>query len=191
MISYFEARKAAKILRHFQELAATLWSAAGEEDRGGNDLRNQIARLTPVVKDYAKKMGLSFTFAARRSTDHVSQVTAPADLLSFVLARKYGPYTITESDVAGAIEQCIGMAKHIQKVQFWKQAINPFYYLIETAAYLLRVPFLILQRAGLPEAMEHTQGAYAIKAAMLVLALLLLARYGFNLTMSDLAELFR
>jgi hypothetical protein len=97
-----------------------------------------------------------------------------------------GTLQVSRNEVVDAIDKCIGMAETIQRHLFWKQTANPFYYLIIVVPFLVRIPFLILQRAGLPEQVEQTLWGHIVKAALLLILALVFVHYGLKFKVSDL-----
>jgi hypothetical protein len=79
-------------------------------------------------------------------------------------------------------------AQSLQKRLLGRQFLNPFWYVVEAFAYVIRIPFLILKRAGLPAAVEETVWAHFVKAIVLIVILEACTYFGIKVTFGDVLQ---
>ena len=118
-------------------------------------LRVQLNKLYPKVSVFAQNLGVS-TQITSYPAPAIGGPIIPADLLNCVIDQQVGQSLVPKAAVVDAMDKCIGMAQSLQEHLFWKQAVNPLYYLIMAAGFVLRIPFLILEEAGLPNEVEKS-----------------------------------
>ena len=75
------------------------------------------------------------------------------------------------------------------KSQAGWRLVLPWYWVIDLPAFLLRIPFLILRKAGVSPALEETIGGQVAKGILLVGALALLVALGLKKYIPDLLKL--
>lgn len=201
-MNYFEARRAEQAMKEYKDLAVRYWNAKPKVERTGYEwmsgsrmqdpdsddsflLREKLSKLYPSVSIFSQQLGVP-TGMVSYPAPAVGGPVIRGDVLNCVIDQHLGHSSVSRQEVLDAIDKCIGMAESIQSRLFWKQAVNPLYYLILTVAYLIRIPFLILEQAGLPEEVEHTLWGHIIKVVILVGVALLCVRFGLNITLKDL-----
>lgn len=87
--------------------------------------------------------------------------------------------------------KCIGMAQSMQEHLFWKQAVNPLYYVIMAAGFVLRIPFLILEQAGLPHEVEKSVWAQIFKVLEFVALAWVGLHYGLKVDSAELLKIVK
>jgi hypothetical protein len=200
-VTYFEAKRAEKAFREYRDLALRYWQAkptveyTGHEWMSGRrpnpesaestDARRQLSERYPQISVFAQNLGVPTTMTSCPAPA-IGGPIVTGDLLNCVLDQHLGHSSVSRHEVVDAIDKCIGMAETIQRHLFWKQAANPLYYLIIVVAFLVRIPFLVLQHAGLPEQVEQTLWGHIVKAVLLLILALVLVHYGFKFKLSDL-----
>ena len=97
---------------------------------------------------------------------HMSGPSIPFDFFGQVLDSRVGYGTVTPEEVLNAITQSLSAAEHIKNQLLWRQALNPVWYLTITVAYILRIPFVILESAGLPKDVEKSIWAHICQGSL-------------------------
>jgi hypothetical protein len=200
-VTYFEAKRAEKAFREYRDLALRYWQAkptveyTGHEWMSGRrpnpesvestDARRHLSERYPQISVFAQNLGVPTTMTSYPAPA-IGGPVVTGDLLNCVIDQHLGHSSVSRHEVVDAIDKCIGMAETIQTHLFWRQAANPFYYIIIVLAFLIRTPFLVLQYAGLPEEVEHTVWGHVLKAGLLVILTLVFFHYGLRFTLSDL-----
>lgn len=112
----------------------------------------------------------------------------PVNPLAQVVEQFAGHTRISCQDILDCLDKCIGTAQTLQTRLLWRQFLNPFWYIIEGFAYIVRIPFVILRRAGLPASVEQTVWAHFVKAVFLLVILGACAYFGIRVTVGDVLQ---
>src|SRR5215469_3631734 len=194
MATYFTARKAEKVFTKYKALVIGYWDAQPPDNRGwmgrnapapeGQEsiaLREQIVSLYPEANSYANALGLSVT-AHNYPPPAVGGPVIPVNLLYGAVDRDAGHSRLPKQTVLDTINRCLATATATRKRLLWSQLLNPVWWATETIAYVLRIPFVILRKAGLPASVEESVWGHVIKVA--IFALLVLASLHWRLKLS-------
>ena len=84
----------------------------------------------------------------------------------------------------------IGAAQTIES-ELWWRLVLPWHWLVGLPAWFVRLPFLILRRAGVPARVEENVGAYILKVILTVIFYLCLAYLGIRVTVPEVVSMFR
>lgn len=204
MVTYFTAAKAEKVFKEYKLLALAYWEAKPElgphgwmagrlpdpENDESSILRTKLLQLYPMANTYAKMLGIIVSGQSYPAP----AVGGPVVTVNFLYAAidpEQGHSRIPKQDAFDRIEIALASATTMRKEFLWKQALNPVWWLIEIVAYILRIPFLILQRAGLPEAVEESIWGHIVKVVFFLVLVLLSVRFGFDLTAKDILRFFK
>jgi hypothetical protein len=112
----------------------------------------------------------------------------PVNLLYAVMNDNQGHRPLSQQDILDAINRCLATATATRKKLFWTQLLNPVSWVTEIIAYVIRIPFLILRKAGLPASVEESVWGHIMKILFFVLLLLASLRWGLKLSAKDLLQ---
>ncbi len=199
-VNYFEAKSAQHTLKRFRQLAIDYWygldqkakrmTTSEEESKKLLKLREEISKLRPVVDRYAASLGIA-TIINSYPPPAIGGPVLRASLLGLVIDQHVGYGSASKGEIIDKVDECIGMTENLQRRLLWREALNPFWYLIRGIAMLIRVPFVILEHAGLPQSVEESLWGHIIKV-VLVIALLPGATYfGVKLTLGDVLKVLK
>lgn len=202
--NYFIAAKAEKVFSEYKRLALEYWKAKPAvpadwwmtegaphpESKESNALRSKLLQLYPIANTFAKRLGIVVS-GESYPAPAVGGPVVPINFLYAVIEPDQGHNYISEQAALDRIEVAISMAKALKEEWLWRQALNPVWYLIEVVAYVLRIPFLILRRAGIPERVEESVWGHAIKVIFFIILVVLSARFGFDLKANDILSFFK
>lgn len=190
-MNYFQVKRAEQAFCEFRELAVEYWENTLPDDRGPLDrfdgvskpeseasfeLRQHIGLMLPDLNNYARRMGLGVT-AQSVPPPRVGGAILPVNMLESVIDPNRGHGTIAQDRILDTINYCIGQASLLHRRAFWRM-VCPVYWPIDIIAFIIRLPFLILRRAGLPAKVEENVISQIIKTILTVGILLLLAYLG-------------
>jgi hypothetical protein len=108
--------------------------------------------------------------------------------LHCVIDQNIGHCSVPKADVVDAVDRCIGAAQTQQEQLFWKQALNPLYYLTVAAGFVLRIPFLILEQAGLPRDVEKSVWSNIFKILEFIALAWIGVHYGLKIDLSEVLK---
>jgi hypothetical protein len=205
-MTYFEARRAECVLKQYRDLAFCYWKAkpkrepmeyewmAGRqpdpESLDSISLRERLNRLYPKVSVFAQHLGVP-TQVTSYPAPAIGGPVIHGDLLNCVIDQRIGHSSVSKAEVVDAMDKCIGMAQNVQEHLFWKQAVNPLYYLIMAAGFVLRIPFLILEEAGLPHDAEKSVWGHIFKVLEFVALAWVGLHYGLKIDAAALLRLVK
>ncbi len=201
MLTYFTARKAEKVFTEYKALVVAYWKALESspelkmrgrslpraENHDSATLREQIAHLFQEAEICARTLGLSVT-AQSYPAPMVGGPVLPVNVLFAAIAPREGHSTIPRQTVLDTINRCLGMAARRRKELFWRQLVNPLWWATEIVAYILRLPFLILRKAGLPAVVEESIWGHVVKVAVFIALLLASLHWGLKLSAKNLLD---
>jgi hypothetical protein len=198
MATYFQARKAVKVFTEYKRLTLAHWAARPKNTRTwmnadsampqnaqSRAVREQLMMLLPEAQTSARLLGVAVT-ATSYPAPMIGGPVLTVDLLYAAVDQYQGHSTISCDVIMDNIVKCLASAQATEKKQFYHQLVNPVWWLTEIIAYVLRIPFLILRRAGVPAKVEESVWGNIFKVAFLLLMIWLSLRYGFNLTAKDI-----
>jgi hypothetical protein len=188
-VNVFEAHWALVRFREFRRLAVLSWALAGNisvEGRVMYEIRHvadtevsamdeaRIAaaiiqagqkrqQLLPTITRDAKKLGIA---AETRLQPRIGEIESRVGTVLF---------GGRPADNLDAIDNCIGAAK-VARQRALVRLLVPIYWLIDIPALAVRLPWLILKKAGLPPEIESNVVSNVLKV-LLFLAYALIAVY--------------
>lgn len=205
-MTYFEARRAERVLKEYRDLAFRYWKAKPKREPTGHEwmadrqpdpesqdsipLREQLNKSYPKVSVFAQHLGVP-TQITSYPAPAIGGPIVHADLLNCVIDQHVGQSSVPKAEVVDAIDKCIGMAQNLQEHLFWKQAVNPLYYLIMAAGFVLRIPFLILEQAGLPHEVEKSVWGHIFKVLEFLALAWVALHYGLKVDAAELLKLVK
>ncbi|RKY89769.1 hypothetical protein DRQ11_00215 [candidate division KSB1 bacterium] len=203
-MNYFTVRKYQRLIMEFENLVYTYWQSLPQNERDWvpgiegvkrleNDksfqLRQLVAQKIPAVEWALKEMGVSYIMHSYPAPA-VGGPVVPVSLVMSTIDPNLGHSHISNCKIIDMINIAKGQAAELRRKYFWK-LINPFHWLIEGLALIVRFPFLVLRRAGLPPKVEENLISQIIKGIFLVGILLLLLYKGIKLTHTEIFELIK
>ena|ERR1019366_5097266 len=205
MATYFAARKAEGVFNRYKALVFAYWSAMPKDDRtwvGHLDrnpalestesltLRRQVIRLFPEVDACVAELGISVT-AHSYPAPAVGGPILPVNVLYAAVDPDQGHSTLPRRDVIDMLEHCIATATRLRKKLFWAQVLNPVWWVTEVVAYIIRIPFMVLRKAGLPASVEESIWGHVMKVAIFVLLVLASLHWGLKITAKDILQFIK
>lgn len=199
MATYFQAAKAVKVFTEYKRLALAYWEAQPRDNRGwmGRDLprpendessriREQIIHLYPEASASADEIGVNVIAQNFPPPNIGGGPVIPVNLLLGVVDQDQGYSHLSKQRVLDTVERFLAEATALKRRLLWRQLLNPIWWIIEIVAYVLRIPFLILQRAGVPKTVEESIWGHMVKVVVFVVMILIGLHYGLNLSAKDL-----
>lgn len=199
-IGYLEAAHAERVLSTFRELAGRYWNSQRDDAERGAQMAGGVtgedAQHSPQLRSTLAEMIGEATDAADRVGAPSSITYAPPAMVGGpVLTLNVFEQAIDDYDrgikriyILDCLNRAVGTAERAKHRALMR--LCPWYWVIDIPALALRVPFLILRRAGLPASIEENVGAYIIKVAILVVAAVYLTARGIDVTLTDLVSVF-
>jgi len=198
MATYFQARKAVKVFTEYKRLTVAYWEAqpqpgehawmAGNlpapENEESQRIREQIIALYPEASTSANRMGVPVT-GQSFPPPMLGGAVIPINVLYGAFDRKQGYGDMPKQDILDGIHRCLAQAIAVKKALFWRQLVNPVWYITEIIAYILRIPFLILRRAGVPTTVEESIWGHIVKILVFIAMILIGLHFGLNLSAKD------
>jgi hypothetical protein len=205
MIGYFEAAEILDAFNSFKELALQYWAARPPDTRDhqqvlhgvphpeteeSTQLREKIARELPRLTTMADKLQVSVHFVSA-PPPMIGGPTVPLNVLHAVLNPHEGYRRIYRQEVLDVVHRCIGAAEHNKK-QAASRLKRPWFWIIDLIAFVIRMPFLILRKAGLPATIEENVWAQGVKVVFLVIFLwVVTVGFGQKVSVSELLKFFK
>jgi len=187
-MNYFEAVHAERVLKTFRRLVLEYWAARDEPPSPDKSLRQRVAEMVNPARQAANDVG-SPTSISYREPLMVGGATFNLNVFELVLDESRKQFTIGTSDIISYLDRAVGAAAEAKRKALYR-LILPWYWIIDIPALLLRIPFLILRKAGLPASIEQTAWAYLVKVLILIGAAVYLAGKGLDVSLTDLLTLF-
>ena len=200
-MNYFQAKRAERLLYVYKELALRYWQVQPEDMRdpwerregvpqGESEesfkIRQQINLMFPEVNELARQAGAGVTYKSYPAPA-VGGPILPVNMLASVVDQQMGHAPVSRREILDVIDRSIGAAGAIQKREF-RRMLNPLMWPIEIAAFIVRIPFLILRKAGLPASVEENIVSQVIKTVMTLVLLLLAAYLGLEKYIGDVLK---
>ena len=198
-MNYFRASEAEQLFCRFKELALQYWGAQPPDSPRWNGakraeseqsfaLRQQINMLFPEVNNLAHELGIGITWQSY-PMPAVGGPVIPVNMLLSVIDQDMGHGHIEKAQILDVIDRAIGTAELVKKRAF-RRMVNPVFWPIDLAAFIVRIPFLILRKAGLPASVEENVISNIIKGLMTLAILLLTAYLGLEKHIGDILRAF-
>lgn len=203
MATYFQAGKAERVFERYRQLASDYWDAQPpdtrtwmsrdlprEENEASLALRSQLIELFPEANWCARDLRLS-VMAESHPPAAVGGPVIPVNLFYAVVDRDKGYRSLSQQEVYDNIERCLAFATATKKRLFWRQLLNPIWWLTEVIAYVLRIPFMILRRAGVPASVEESIWGHVVKVAFFIVLVAISIYFGLDLSGRDILHAIR
>lgn len=193
------ARKAEKIFAEYKMSVLAYWAAQPKGIRIGRYdgptpenqksflIREQIIHLYPEANACANALGLN-VMAHSYPAPMIGGPVIPVNYLYAAVDPDQGHSRLAERDVLDTINRCLATATATRKKLFWTQLLNPVWWVTEIIAYVLRVPFVILRRAGLPASVEESVWGHVMKVAFFVALVLASLHWGLKLSPKSIMD---
>ncbi len=190
-VNYFRARRALELFREYRREALLFWVLFTVPDQ--DTVADEVASLA----DKVNAMSAAELAAARLSTPRRLNEQIPA-LQAYARELKVstevgvripavagggqvtidGLANLTDRDMANwllppparalsIVDMCIGAAELAERDGL-KRLLIPIFWLVDVPALMLRWPWLILEKAGLPADIERNSWTYVLKVALLL-----------------------
>ncbi len=187
----------------FRTLSLQYWDVKPKDDRTWYDkdlriapesdesllLREEINKLIPVVDMAATGMGINTTMQSYPAPA-VGGPVLDVHLFLSVITQDLGHGGISRQEVLDHLNRCVGLAEDERRNAFWRLVL-PWYWLIDIPAIVVRLPFAIMRKVGMPPSIEETVWAQIIKV-ILIIALIAYASYkGIQIASIDLIQLLK
>ncbi len=179
-MNYFEARRAERLFLEFRALVQRYWQNRPVDRRDGfakargeaqperpesREFRVQIAARIPEIKLLANELGTHLIYQSYPAPMMGGGPVIPISIFDAIVNRDLGHKPLSEDVILDGINQCIGAAAAERRRAGWRLA-NPFNWFVSGAAYLLRIPFIVMREAGVPPKVEETIAAHAFKVLL-------------------------
>lgn len=196
-MNYFLARQAERLFREYKALALEYWEAQPPDNRREWDrtsrpesaessrLRERINLMFPEVNSLAHELGVAGLTCYSYPAPAVGGPVLPVNLLLSVIDREMGHRTIEVARILDVIHRAIGSAEIVKRRALWR-AVVPLYWPIDIVAFIIRIPFLILRKAGVPPKVEENIVSHIIKAILTAVIVALLAYLGLEKHIGDI-----
>jgi hypothetical protein len=191
-MNYFQARHAVHVFKEYRLGIKSMYSRLnGEADSSGSvdpaqrpsvrrasafrreeaevedtAARSRLNEMVPSVQRLADELEVP-TQMIERMPLSAGGGTFTRDILSAPLRPSEGLGLISRQAVLDTLDQCIGAAKAARHAAGWR-LLNPLTWVIELVAFVIRIPFLVLRRAGVPAKVEESVMGHIIKLGFLI-----------------------
>ena len=201
-MSYFQVKRYKKLFEEFERLTQEYWSALPEqhhdsflgrfkytENEESLRVRMKIAQLLPLVQRAASYLGVPYT-AKSIPPAAIGGVIVPVDLFQSVIDPQQGYEIVDRKHILDTINVAKSLAAERKRKELVYMLL-PWNWIIEICAFIIRIPFLILRRAGLPPKVEENIIAHAIKIVATIILISWLTYKGISLIGIDIVDLIK
>ena len=199
MYNFFKIRKYQRQFEQLKCLMYEYWASLprqemsdggtkllGDSDRA-SDLREKIVHLLPYVVEAANTLGISHTLRSCPPPITGGPVI-PVEIYKCIINPKQGHNPIGRQLIIDKVEESISASRKRQNeaLVHW---LCPWNWLIDSCVLVVRLPFVILRRAGVPPKIEENVIAHLIKIVFLIIIVTYLTYKGLKLQDIDLTQL--
>ncbi len=201
-MSYFQIKRYARLFGEFEQLTQEYWSALPEqhhdsflgrfkytENEESLKIRMKIAQMLPFIQRAASYLGVSYTGKSIPPAA-IGGVIAPVDLFQSVIDPQQGYEIVDRKYIMDTINAAKSLAAERKRKELF-YILLPWNWIIEICAFIIRIPFLILRRAGLPSKVEENIIAHTIKIVATIILISWLTYKGVSLTGIDIVGLIK
>jgi len=186
-MNYLEAVHAKRVLKKYRELSTRYWDAMGADNiQDQKVLRRQVAERINAATQAAKDVGSPISISQQSPT---AGGIINLNVFELVLDEYRKQFPIGKTNIIGYLDRAVGAATEAKRKALYR-LILPWYLMIDIAALVLSIPFLIFRKAGLPPSIEEKVWAQIISAVILIGTALYLAGKGLNVSLTDLLAFF-
>jgi len=200
MKNYFKFHKARIDFEKLRKLMYAYWEIVSiqnipigqisyKDSEESLKIRKQILSLLPRVKGAAEFCRINYTVKSY-PMPAVGGPIVSVSLYDSIINPQLGHKVIEKTMIEDAIEQSIAVARGHEKdsLLHW---LCPWNWIIDGCALFIRMPFIILRRAGLPEKVEENIIAHVIKIIFVILLITFLAYKGITIEQIKLTEILK
>lgn len=199
-MNYFQARKYFSLFESFQRLAYEYWQQLPEqhpsdmvrfqyqENLESLAIRTKIAQLLPHVEQAAGALNISYTLRSCPPAA-IGGPIIPVNIFSSVINPQIGWDILSRTQINDTINEAISVAREVCRASLVHMLL-PWNWFIDSCALVIKIPFLILRRAGVPPAVEENIFAHALKVIATIGLLSLLSWLGYKSIPVDIARIF-
>lgn len=189
-MNYFEARRAESFFREFKRLALDFWDAEEHNDsERSRQRREQLNSLLYSANTFATSLNAGVTIQQFPPLA-LGGAVLPMNLLRAVIDPDQGYTRIPHWRALDAIDGCIGAAQYHRRRGLGR-LLNPLCWLVDVPAALVRWPFLIMRKAGVPPSVEENIISQVIKVLLVIAILGASAWFGVRVTLGDIVKLWK
>lgn len=194
MMNVFEAAKYKRVAEEFERLVISYWEKLPqqhhdeffgkfkyEESKESVAIRQKIVEKLPYIEEAATMLGIGFE-ARSYPAPAVGGPILPVNLFRSAVDPQMGHAITDRNLISDTIIQVRSQAGKVWQ-EILIHSLMPWNWVIDACAFLIRIPFIILRRAGLPPKVEENIISHAIKILSIVVLLVFLAYKG--VTISD------
>lgn len=152
-------------------------------------IRKQILTLLPHVNGAAEYLGIGYiakSYPAPAIGGHILSV----NLYNSIINPQIGHKIIEKTMIIDAVEKSIAVARGAEKQVLIHWAC-PWNWFIDLGALIIRIPFIILRRAGLPAKVEENIISHAIKVIFIIILITYLMYKGLKLETISWTEILK
>jgi len=200
MKNYFKYRRARINFEKLRELMHDYWKTLPQQkyslgqisyrdSKESLEIRKQILALLPNVSGAAQHFGINYTVTSYPAPA-VGGPIATVSLYDSIINPQLGHKVIEKPMIEDAVEKSIAIAKGFEKDSLihW---LCPWNWIIDGCALIIRIPFIILRRAGLPDKVEENIIAHVIKIIFFIVLMTYLTYKGITLEKMDLTKIIK
>lgn len=200
MFNYFKVRNYRIQFEELKSLMEEYWSKLPQQEfefsqisysdsKESKIIRKKIVKLLPHVIEGAEYIGIDHTFQSF-PMPAVGGPVIPVSAYNSIINPNQGHKEIEPTLIEDTVEKSISMARMREKevLIHW---LCPWNWLIDLCVVILRIPFIILRRAGVPSKIEENIVAHVIKVLFVVTIVTYLTYKGLKLESLDLSNVFK
>jgi len=200
-MNYWRAKSYVKISDQFLGLVQDYWNKLPEQsrDRYGRfryedneesyAVRMKIAELLPQIEGAAASLGVSFEGQSLPPVA-VGGYAVPVNIFRSAIEPQIGHEVLDRRLIVETVIRTKTVAQIVSRKQLIHMLL-PWNWLIDLCALIIRFPFIILERAGLPSEIENSIVSQAIKIIGTIILVTFLVYKGVSLSGINIVELIK
>lgn len=198
MSNYFQANEAVKVFTEYKRLTLAYWKAQPKDRRTwmtrdlpapqneeSRALREKLMHLYPEANTSAHRLGIAVT-AQSFPAPMIGGPVLTVNLLYGAIDQDQGHSTLSTDMIMDNINNCLAAATAAKKKLFWHQLLNPVWWFVEIVAYILRIPFMILRRAGVSAKVEESIWGNIVKVLFFIALIMISIYWSLDISAKDL-----
>jgi hypothetical protein len=204
MLTPFHAKVYIAEIRAFMDLCLSYWrelpdnqprdfdvriGAKRKESKESRLLRQQISQRIPHIEFICSQIGYDPRMQFARLPDGLSFTV---DVLAAIIKDVVVPERMSREEIYDVLKRIEGECE-VALRKAWIYWLQPWNWVIEFAAFIVRIPFLILRRVGLPPSIEENILSQILKIVSTIILLLLIAYFGLEkigIGITDILKIF-
>jgi hypothetical protein len=188
---YFQAQRHLKKFETFYKLASEYWESLPEqhpsdmvrftyqENSASSALRAQIAAILPHVEMAASELGVGYILTSYPPAA-VGGPVVPINIFHSVINPQIGWDILDRRYITDTLHKAMSVAREARRRSLI-HALLPWNWVIDVCALIVRIPFLILRRAGVPPQVEENIIAHLVKVVATIALISWLAYQGVSI----------